>query len=400
MAKIIVDEKLIDEILSRGTEEIIDKEHLKNALLSGKRLRIKFGIDPTAPDLHLGHMVVLRKLREFQKLGHNIVLIIGDFTAMIGDPSGKSKTRPPLFAKEIKSNMKNYLRQAGAMIDIKKAEVHYNSEWLKKLNGVKILELLSLVSVNQILERNDFAKRLKNHQSIRAHELLYPIMQAYDSVMINADLECGGTDQTFNMFMGRTLMERMNKKPQDILTVPILEGIDGKDKMSKSLGNYIGVVDAPLDMFGKIMSIPDSLIIKYFALCTHLSQEDINKISDRLKLGENPRDVKLDLAKNIVFFYHSEKEAKKAKEEFVKVFSEKEKPADIKEHKPSEKNISLVDLIAETGLAKSKSDARRLIEQSGVKVNDKIHNNWREGLKLNGGEIIQVGKRNFVKIKL
>ncbi|MEK7453165.1 MAG: tyrosine--tRNA ligase [Patescibacteria group bacterium] len=400
MSKIILDEKLIDEILTRGVEDVIEKEHLKNSLLSGKQLRVKFGIDPTSSDLHIGHMVVLRKLREFQDLGHKIILIIGDFTAMIGDPSGKSKTRPSLSEKEVKKNMNDYLRQASNMIDIKKTEVRYNSEWLEKLNGVKILELLSLVSVNQILERNDFAKRLKEQQSIRAHELLYPIMQAYDSVVINADLECGGTDQTFNMFMGRTLMDRMGRTPQDILTVPILEGVDGKEKMSKSLGNYIGVTDMPSDMFEKVMSVPDNLIIKYFMLTVDLSQDKIEMISERLKSGENPRDIKLDLAESITTLYHNAKKAKEARGEFINVFSNKEKPSDIEEYKISKNNISLVDILAEASIASSKSDAKRLVEQGGVKMNDEVHKDIKEVIVFKGGEIIQVGKRRFLKIKI
>ncbi|MCR4322496.1 MAG: tyrosine--tRNA ligase, partial [Candidatus Azambacteria bacterium] len=254
------DEQKIREILERGVEDVIVKEHLEAALRSGKKLRVKFGIDPTSPDLHLGHAVVLRKLKALQELGHTIVLIIGDFTATIGDPSGKSKTRPQLTAEDVGKNMRDYLDHAGRIINIKKAEVRYNSEWLEKLGGVKMLELLSLVSVSQILERDDFAKRLREHQSIRVHEMLYPIIQAYDSVMVQADLECGGTDQTFNMLMGRTLMDRMGKPPQDVLMVPLIEGTDGKEKMSKSLGNYIGISDAPQDMFGKIMALNDELI--------------------------------------------------------------------------------------------------------------------------------------------
>lgn len=399
-AKITTNKEKIKEILGRGAEEIFIKDHLEKKLLSGKVLKIKFGIDPTTPGLHLGHAVVLRKLRELQALGHSIILVIGDFTATIGDPSGKSKTRPPLSNKEVKKNMKDYLRQAGKIIDIKKTKVRYNSAWLKKLNGAKIVELLSLISVNQILERNDFSNRLKEQKSIRMHELLYPIMQAYDSVMVKADLECGGTDQTFNLLMGRTLMERLGHEPQDILTTPIIEGTDGKEKMSKSLGNYIGITDPPEDMFGKIMSIKDELIGKYFLLCTDLLEEEINKTEEKMKTGEmNPKDAKIKLAYEIVSIYHGGKEAKKAEEGFRKAFEKGEMPADAPEV-AVERGIKLGEAIMRSGLVSSKTELRRLVV-SGAISNVLSHEIITdEKTEIQNDLPLRIGKKRFLKIRI
>lgn len=396
----MADEQKIKEILERGVEDVIVKEHLEAALRSGKKLRVKFGIDPTSPDLHLGHAVVLRKLKALQELGHTIVLIIGDFTATIGDPSGKSKTRPPLTAEDVGKNMRDYLDHAGKIIDIKKAEVRYNSEWLEKLGGARMLELLSLVSVNQILERDDFAKRLREQQSIRMHELLYPVIQAYDSVMVQADLECGGTDQMFNMLMGRTLMERMGKAPQDVLMVPIIEGTDGKEKMSKSLGNYIGISDVPQDMFGKVMSVPDNLILKYFWLCANVSQDELDDYHKRIEKGANPRDIKIELGKKIVALYHSQVAAEEAAAEFEKVFSKKELPEDMPTHTLSKNPITLPELLVEAKLSTSKSDAKRLVEQGGVEIAGAVEKDWRKEITFKEGEVVQAGKRKFVKIVL
>lgn len=385
----MIDDQKIKEVLERGVEDVIVKEHLEAALRSGKQLRVKFGIDPTSPDLHLGHAVVLRKLRAFQQLGHKIVLIIGDFTATIGDPTGKSKTRPPLSAEDVGRNMRDYLDHAGKIIDIKKAEVRYNSEWLEKLGGVKTLQLLSLVSVNQILERDDFTKRLREHQSIRVHELLYPILQGYDSVMVQADLECGGTDQTFNMLMGRALMERMGQAPQDVLTVPIIEGTDGKDKMSKSLGNYIGIFDVPADMFGKIMSIPDELILKYFWLCTDVSQDELDDYQKRIAEGANPKDIKMELGKTIVALYHSKDAASVAAEEWEKKFSKKESVIEAREFKSA--GGALKTVLVESGLAESGSAAVRLVEGKSVLVNGAVEMDWKK--EVVPGDIIQAGKK-------
>ena len=400
MSKTVTDKNLIEDIISRGVEDVIEKEHLENALLSGDKLRIKFGVDPTAPDLHLGHAVPLRKLRKFQDLGHTIVLILGDFTAKIGDPTGRSEERKPLTDADIKKNMEDYLEHAGKILDIKKTEIRYNSEWFLKESMGDILFLSGAGSIQQVMRRSDFKKRMDEGNDITLTEVLYPLFQGYDSVKVEANVEMGGNDQLFNLLMGRRVQRHYKMKEQDVLTTPLLEGTDGVKKMSKSVGNYIGLTDKPFVMFEKVMKIPDSLIEKYFLLCTDVSGDDIKNILVRIDGGENPRDIKMDLAENIVGIYHSEKEAKDAREEFVNVFSKKEKPVDAEEFNVSSSEISLIDLLVESELAKSKSEARRLIEQNGVKIDNQIHNDVKEALNLNGGEIIQLGKRRFVKIKI
>lgn len=382
-------EREVETLLTRGVEEIIEKDHLTRALYSGKKLRVKFGIDPTKPDIHLGHTVPLMKLLEFQNLGHKAVLIIGDFTAQIGDPSGQSAERKPLTEKEIKANLKHYLAQAGKVIDIKKAEVHYNSEWLKKLNGQKLAEILLLVSVQQMIERNDFKQRLKSNESLRMQELLYPIFQGYDSVVVNADVEIGGSDQKFNLLTGRTLMERFGKQAQDCMTMPLLEGTDGVRKMSKSFGNYIGITEQPDEMFGKIMSVPDVLITKYYELLTKV---DPPKDSD-------PYHTKLLLAETIVAMYHSSLSAKKAKESFIKVFSKKEIPEDIAELKIKNKETGVIELLVAAGIS-SKSEARRLVLQKAVTINNSLKIDPQEILSLRGGEVLKIGKHRFFRISL
>jgi tyrosyl-tRNA synthetase len=389
----------VDEVLSRGVEEIIEKDHLKELMLSGKQLRIKFGVDPTAPDLHLGHAVPLRKLKQFQELGHKIVLIIGDFTARIGDPSGRSEERKPLSDKDVKNNMKNYLSHASKIIDIKKTEINYNSKWFLKESMKEVLELSSAGSIQQVLRRADFKKRLDEGSDITLTEVLYPLFQGYDSVKVKADLEIGGTDQLFNLLMGRRVQRHFNMAEQDVLTTPLLEGIDGVKKMSKSAGNYISLTDKPFDMFEKVMNVPDTLIEKYFMLTTDLSEEEINGSLSKIKAGANPRGIKMNLAGSIVKIYHSEKDAMYAKEEYEKR-SSGEKPTDIKEYKISQSGMSLVDILVSADISTSNSDAKRLIEQGGVKVDDRVHDDWKEIVEFNGGEIIQAGKRNFLKIKL
>ena len=397
--QIIIDQEKIDKLLNRGIEDMIVKEHLEFQLKSGKQLRIKFGIDPTAPDIHLGHTVALRKLKQFQDLGHKAVLIIGDFTATIGDPSGKTETRKPLTQEEVKNNLKSYLVQAGKILDIDMAEVRYNSEWLDKFNGVKLLDLLSLVSVQQMLEREDFHKRWLGHQSIRMHEFFYPIMQAYDSVEIKADIEIGGTDQKFNLLAGRDLMEKLGLPPQDVITVPLLEGTDGVRKMSKSYSNYIGVSENPNETFGKIMSIKDELMSKYFLLCTDVSEKEIAEMEKDIKSGElNPRDAKLRLGREIVKIYHGEESAKKAEEEFISVFSKKELPEEMEEVKLKKDKINIVDFLVGCGATKSKGEAKRLVEQGGVRINDVAIEGWDGETEFKGGEVIQVGKRKFLRI--
>ncbi len=400
MPKIKTDKNLIKELLTRGVEKVVEKKHLKDALLSGKQLRVKFGIDPTAPDLHLGHSVPLRKLKQFQDLGHKVILIFGDFTAKIGDPTGRNKERKPLSDKEIKRNMKDYLDHASGVIDIKKAEIRYNSEWFKKEGLSDILVLTRAGSLQQILKRADFKKRIDQGSDITMTEVLYPLLQGYDSVKVKADVEIGGADQLFNLLMGRRIQRYYNLPEQDILTVPLLVGTDGEKKMSKSVGNYISLSENPSSMFGKIMSIPDELILNYFELCTDISEQELKDIANKMNKGENPRDFKIMLGEKIVSMYHSEKEAQKAKDEFIKVFSKKQRPTDIPEYKILTKSAILANLLVDIKFAKSKSEARRLIKQGGVKLNDEVIKDEKAEVNLKGGEILQVGKRRFIKIKI
>ncbi len=376
----------IEKLLKRGVDEIIVEDHLKKELESGRKLRVKLGIDPTSPDLHLGHTVVLRKLKQFQELGHKIVLIIGDFTGQIGDPSGRSESRVPLSENEIKGHMKDYLDQAGKVIDVKKTEVRYNSEWHEKDGLKKMLELMRSATVQQILKREDFQKRLSEDAEISLLETVYPLLQGYDSVAIKADIELGGTDQKFNLLVGRRVQRHFGMAEQDIMTVPLIEGTDGVKKMSKSYGNYIGLNDEPNDMFGKIMAIPDVLIEKYFTYLT-----DIDQPKD---LG--PYESKMLLAETIVEMYHLKK-SKKAKEEFINAFSKNEIPANIPELKVKNKEINIIDLLIQSGV-ESRSEARRLVEQGAIEIGGEIKRDYKEDLILAGGEILKRGKRNFFRI--
>jgi tyrosyl-tRNA synthetase len=378
--------KIIQKILERGVEEVIEKESLIKKLQSNKKLRIKFGIDPTKPDLHLGHTVPLLKLREFQKLGHQIVLIIGDFTAQIGDPSGQNKERKELSEKEVRSNMKTYLKQIGKLIDISKAEIMYNSKWHKK-NLKEFLKITKAVTISQIMKREDFEKRIQAGGEVTVLEALYAILQGYDSVAVKADVEIGGADQKINLLIGRRIQKYFNLPPQDIITVPLLEGTDGVKKMSKSYNNYIGILEKPNEMFGKIMSIPDNLIDKYFLL---LTEEDIPQ-------NKNPYEKKLLLAEKIVEMYHSKKTAKKAKEEFIKVFSKKELPEKITELNIKKKEITLIELLLFANV-QSKSEAKRLISQNAVKINNTLKTNPEEKIKIKKGDILKIGKRRFFKL--
>ncbi len=381
-----------NDILTRGVVEVIEKDHLEKALAAGKKLRVKFGIDPTAPDLHLGHTVPLRKLRRFQDAGHQAVMIIGDFTALIGDPSGRDKTRPQLTGKDIKNNLKTYLEQAKKVLDTKKLEIHYNGEWFTK-NPELILRLMSQMSVERVLEREDFQKRIKAGQEVTMLEALYPILQGYDSVAVKADLEIGGNDQKFNLLMGRRIQRKYNIPEQDILTLPLLEGTDGVHKMSKSLGNYIGLTDEPAMMYGKVMSIPDTLTIKYTELLTDLTLPEMEAL-----VKSDPRSAKMKLAREIVMTYHSEKAAHSAEDEFVRVVSNKEMPSEVKSFKLKAKSLPLIDLLLETKMAASKGEARRLIEQGGVKLDNQKHTDPNEILKLEKETLLQVGKRKYLKI--
>jgi len=388
--KINTDDKKIEELLTRGVEEIIVRESLEKKLKSGKQLRVKFGIDPTGSDLHIGHAVPLRKLKQFQELGHKVILLIGDYTAMIGDPSGRDKTRPILNEKDVRQNMKTYIAQAAKVIDIKKVEVRYNSEWYGKPNFTHLLmDLTSRITVARVLERDDFQKRIKEGSDIQMQEMMYPLLQGYDSVALKADMELGGSDQKFNLLMGRKVQKRYDQPEQDIITVPLLEGIDGEKKMSKSYGNYIALPDNPEDMFGKIMSIPDVLILKYFELATDVLMDEVKNIV------ADPMNAKKRLAREIVAMYHSDEAAKKAEENFVKTFSKKETPDEIKEVAVKSKNI--LDVLVEVGFCSSKGEARRNILQGGVTVSGEVVKDFNFEVKT--GEIIKKGKRYFVKVK-
>jgi len=388
-------EEKIKELLSRNVQEVIELESLRSLLLSGKKLRVKLGIDPTSPDLHLGHAVILKKLRDFQELGHKVVLIIGDFTGKIGDPSGRSGTRKPLTDEEVSENMKSYLKQAGKVIDIKKAEIVYNSKWFLKDGIQKMIELASASSIQQVLRRADFKKRIQEDSDITFLELLYPLFQGYDSLKIKADVELGGIDQKFNLLMGRRVQRHFGMKEQDILMVPLLEGLDGVKKMSKSFGNYIGLGEDSNSMFGKIMSLPDSLIGKYFFLCTEVKKEEINILE---KQGD-PKSFKERLAFEVVKIYHGEKEANLAKNKFSNLFSKKLAPEDLPILKAA-REISVTDLVLASKLVSSKAQAWRLIEQGGFSLGDKQIKNPREILSLKGAEVIKVGKKSFFKIKI
>jgi len=361
------DPKKIEDILERGVEKIINKDHLKKALLSGKVLRVKHGIDPTGPDIHLGRAAQLLKLKAFQDLGHKIVLIIGDFTAQIGDPSDKPEGRKGLTLEEIKNNLSGYLKQFSKILDIKKTEIRYNSEWFGKLKLDELLNVVKNFSVQQLVHRRNFKQRWNEEKPIYLPEILYPIFQGYDSVMVKADVELGGYDQLFNLKMGRTLQEMHNQQPQDIVTLKMLPGTDGR-KMSTSWGNVVTIVEDPNNMYGKIMSMKDELIPLYFELCTTVPLQEIKEIEKGMKGGKiNPRDAKARLAFEIVAFYHGKTKAKEAEKEFVRVFKEKKEPQKIRKFFAPKKEYPIVELLVGLGFAKSKSDAKRLIIQGGVK---------------------------------
>lgn len=389
----------VEKLLTRNVKDVVFFEDLKSKLLSGKKLRVKHGIDPTGKKIHIGRAVVLWKLREFQELGHKIVLIIGDFTAQIGDPSDKLAKRPFLTEKQIKENMANYLPQIGKILDLKKCEVHYNSKWLKKLNFKQVCELADVFTVQQMLERRNFSERFKNHQDISLREFLYPIMQGYDSVAISADVELGGEDQLFNLHAGRKIQEFFGKQPQNILTTKMLSGLDGR-KMSTSWGNVINITDSPDEQFGKIMSMHDEMIPEYLELTTDLDDAEIHNLISELKNNKiNPKEVKKIIGFNIVKRYWGEDEAKKAKEKFEILFEKKEIAKDLPVLKLKNKKINIIDLILLTGALKSKSEAKRLIEQGGFKINNEQIKDIKKELVLEGGEIIKIGKHKFFKIK-
>lgn len=393
-------------IIKSGAANIVPEEELMKKLKRGEPLNIKLGVDPTSPDLHLGHAVPLRKMRQFQDLGHRVTLIIGNGTALIGDPSGKNTTRPQLTQEQVEANAKTYVEQAFNVLDPDKTTVVYNADWILKLDLKGLLELCSKFTVARILERDDFTKRYQSHTPIALHEFLYPVMQAYDSVVIKADVEMGGNDQLFNLLAGRELMEKMGMEPQVALTMPLLEGTDGVQKMSKSYGNYVGLTDAPADMFGKIMSIPDELMPRYFRLASTLSVDEVDEIERGLANDElHPNKVKRMLARNIVALYHDEAAAEAAEEQFDRVFKQHEAPEDMPEFAadltPNEDGkVYLARLLHDAGLAPSIGEARRLIDGGGVKINGepvaaKAYNVTPDVL---AGATLQVGKRKFVRL--
>jgi len=398
------------EIIRRGTLEIINEEELKQKLIKAEKinkpLRIKLGIDPTAPDVHLGFAVVLRKLRAFQDLGHQVVLIIGDFTALIGDPSGRSVTRPMLTRDEIEENAKTYMAQLSKILDRDKTEIVYNSQWLGKMSLYDLINLTSKYTVARILERDDFEKRYKNGQPIGMHETLYPLFQGYDSVAISSDVELGGFDQKFNILVGRDLQREYAQEPQIALFMPILEGLDGVQKMSKSLGNYVGISEDPNQMFGKIMSIPDNIMFKYYELCTDIPMDEIKKMEAELKEGKlHPKEAKKKLAGEIVKIYYNEDLAAKADEEFEKVFSKKEAPSNIREvilnkEDLKEGKIWIANLLLLSELAESKRDARRIISQGGVHIDNEKIDDVNFDVAVRTGMVIKVGSRHFAKVKI
>jgi len=386
----------IDELLSRGVDSIVPKAGLKEKIKKGKKLRIYLGVDPTGFNLHLGHTIPLRKLRDFQNAGHHVIFLVGSFTAQIGDPTDRTAMRQPLTKEEIEKNFKNYQQQASKIIDFSKAEIVYNGDWLSKLTFKNVVELAQKFTVQQMLERDMYQKRIADNKPIGLHEFFYPLMQGYDSVHLEVDLEIGGTDQLFNMLAGRHLLDAYKGKEKHVLTTPLIEGTDGR-KMSKTYANTIDIIDPPTEMFGKVMSMSDSLITKYFLFCTDLPIKEVDAIDAGLKKGDNPRDAKVRLAKEIVTLYHSAKAAEQAEQEFVNVFKKGGVPDNIPEFKMNgDRNI--IDLLELCKLIETKSEGRRLLEQGGVKINDEKIEDPNAIIHLEKGMVIQVGKRRFGKI--
>jgi len=395
------DVKQIVEKLKIGAASVLPEKDLIKKLETGKKLKIKFGADPTAPDLHLGHTVVLSKLKQFQDMGHEVIFLIGDFTARIGDPTGKSKTRPPLTKEQIEHNTKTYFDQVKKILDPKKMTVRYNSEWLDKLSCDDMVKLCAKVTLARLTEREDFAKRIKNNQSVSFHELLYPIFQAYDSVELKADVELGGTDQTFNLLMGRYLQEQFGQEPQVILTTPLLEGLDGVQKMSKSLGNAIGLNDEPDQVFGKIMSISDDLMWRYFELLLHTDSSEISQMQERIAGNTlNPMALKKDMAHKVIAKFWSEKDADKGLESFESLFQKKDfsKAKEVKLPKDADNPIWIVALLKALESVESTSDAKRLIEGGAVAIDNEQIKDFRANISWKSGMIIKVGKHKFYKL--
>lgn len=392
----------IKEVLERGVEKIYpSREELEKLLVSGKKIRLYCGFDPTSPHLHIGHAIQLRKLAQFQKLGHEVIFLIGDFTGMIGDPTDKTAARKKLTRKEIVANLKNYKKMASKILNFSgenPAKVLYNSDWNSKLKFNDLIELASNFTVQQMIIRDMFQERIKNNKPIYLHEFLYPLIQAYDSVAMDVDLEIGGNDQAFNMLCGRDLMKILKNKEKFVLTTKLLEDISGK-KMGKTEGNMVNLDEEPSEMYGKIMSWPDSLIIPGLELCTNISISEVKNTESQINHNSiNPRDAKAKLAFEIVKIHHKEATAQKAQQEFDRIFKEKEAPTEMKTYRLKNNKVNILDLLAETKLAPSKSEAKRLIEQKGVKINDEIISDWRQEVFIKKESILQVGKRHFIKL--
>ena len=387
------------EIIKQGIDEIIGEDDLINKLKSGKKLTIKVGFDPTAPDLHIGHTVILRKMRQFQDLGHKVIFLIGDFTGKIGDPSGKNKTRPPLTNDEIKANAKTYEDQVLKVLDPDKTTIDFNSRWGDKMSAADMIKLAAQSTVARMIERDDFSKRYKNNQPISIHEFLYPLMQGYDSVELEVDIELGGTDQKFNLLVGRDLQKNVGQSPQTIITLPLLEGLDGIKKMSKTEENYIGITEKADDIFGKTMSIPDEIMMKWFDLLSLRPLEEIKKIEKNINGGANPRDAKIDLAMELTSRFTSEKEAEKAKDNFFKKFSSNELPSDIEEKHISYTDVpALPNLLKDLGMVDSTSEAIRLIKQGAVKIDQEKVASKDQEVNFKTKKLIQIGKKKFLYV--
>ena len=392
------------EVIRHGTEDILVESELASRLESGRPLRVKAGFDPTAPDLHLGHTVLINKLRQFQLFGHHVIFLIGDFTGMIGDPSGKSATRPPLSRAEVEANAMTYKEQIFKILDPHKTLIEFNSAWMNKMDATDLIKLAAKHTVARMLERDDFSKRYQAGQAIAIHEFLYPLVQGYDSVALQADVELGGTDQKFNLLVGRQLQEAYGQRPQVVITMPLLEGYrSGAEKMSKSLDNYIGITESPDDIFGKIMSLDDAKMWRYYDLLSFHTRREINDMRAKVEAGANPRDVKLDLAVELVARFHDQPAALKAKEEFLSRFQKGELPQNVKEHEiviPGASSKSLWSILKETALTDSTSEARRMIKQGAVRIDGERVEDQNLALPAGANVIIQVGKRRIVRVKL
>jgi tyrosyl-tRNA synthetase len=384
------------ETIRRGSDELIVQHELEKKLATGRKLRIKLGLDPTAPDLHLGHTVVINKLKHFQELGHQVQFLIGDFTGMIGDPTGKNQTRPPLTREEILKNAQSYRDQVFKILDPDKTQILFNSEWSDKLGAEGMIRLAARYTVARLLERDDFTKRFKAQQPIAVHELLYPLMQGYDSVAMKADVELGGTDQKFNLLVGRELQKDFGQEQQCILTMPLLEGLDGREKMSKSLGNYVGIAEAPQEMFGKLMSISDDLMWRYFELLSFRPIAEVGKWREEIAGGRNPKEAKVALAKEIVARFHGARAAEDAEAAFEARFRDGAMPDEMPEHSVSDGHI--LKVLKETGLVPSTNEASRMIEQGGVRIDGEKVSDRNLQLARGRAHVVQVGKRKFARI--